>query len=89
MLGEEEKRHKEKFMDIDNITDIETLRTLAKQNRVRMKKDSYATDGTDYVFKERYWYIVEQDQYGVTIYSDNMESIMFLNYDEIERFVYQ
>lgn len=25
-------------MDIDNITDIETLRTLAKQNRVRMKK---------------------------------------------------
>lgn len=77
------------LMDIDKITDIEVLRALAKQNRVKMKKDSFATDGTNYIFKEGYWYIAEQDQYGVTIYSDNMESIMFLNYDEVERFVCQ
>lgn len=76
-------------MDIDKITDIEVLRRLAKQNRVKLKKDSYATDGTNYVFKEGYWYIAEQDQYGLTIYSDDMESIMFLNYDEVERFIYQ
>ena len=76
-------------MDIDNITDINVLRELVKQNRVKMIKDSYATDGTDYIFKEGYWYIVEQDQYGVTIYSEDMESIMFLNYDETERFICQ
>lgn len=76
-------------MDIDKITDIEVLRRLAKQNRVKLKKDSYSTDGTNYVFKEGYWYISEQDQYGLTIYSDDMESIMFLNYDEVERFIYQ
>ena len=76
-------------MDIDNITDIEILRTLAKQNRVKMIKDSSADDGTDYIFKEGYWYMVEQDQYGITVYSDDMESMMFLNYDEAERFVCQ
>lgn len=76
-------------MDIDHITDVEVLRTLAKQNRVKMIKDSSATDGTDYIFKEGYWYIVEQDQFGVTIYSDDMKSIMFLNYDEVNRFVCQ
>lgn len=32
-----------------------------------MKKDSHATDGTGFIFKEGLWYIVEQDQYGITI----------------------
>lgn len=73
-------------MDIDKIIDIELLRKLAKANRVQMKKDSYATDGTDFVFKEGLWYIAEQDQYGITIYSEDMESMMFLNYDEADRF---
>lgn len=76
-------------MDIDNITDIELLRKMAKSNRVRMKKDSYATDGTDFVFKENLWYITEQDQYGITIYSEDMESMMFLNYKEADRFIYE
>lgn len=44
------------IMDIDKITDIEVLRTLARQNRVKMKKDSHATDGTDYIFKQGYVY---------------------------------
>ena len=56
-------------MDTDNITDIELLRKMAKENRVQMKKDSYATDGTDFTFKENLWYIAEQDQFGITIYS--------------------
>jgi hypothetical protein len=76
-------------MDIDNITDIELLRKLAKANRARVKKDSYATDGTDFVFKEGLWYITEQDQYGITVYSEDMESMMFLNYDEAGRFLYE
>ncbi len=33
--------------------------------------------------------MLEHDQYGVSIYSDDMESIMFLNYDETERFLCQ
>lgn len=74
-------------MDLDNIDDIELLRQLAKANRVKMKKDSYATDGTDFIFKEGLWYIVEQDQYGITVYSEDMESMMFLNYDEADRFL--
>ena len=75
-------------MDIDNITDIDLLRKLAKANRIRVKKDSHATDGTDFVFKENLWYIAEQDQFGITIYSEDMESMMFLNYDEADRFLY-
>lgn len=74
-------------MDLDNIDDIDLLRQLAKANRVKMKKDSYATDGTDFIFKEGLWYIVEQDQYGITVYSEDMESMMFLNYDEADRFL--
>lgn len=74
-------------MDLDNIDDIDLLRQLAKANRVKMKKDSYATDGTDFIFKEGLWYIVEQDQYGITVYSEDMESMMFLNYDESDRFL--
>lgn len=76
-------------MDIDNITDIELLRKLAKVNRVRMKKDSNATDGTDFIFKEGLWYIAEQDQFGITIYSEDMESMIFLNYFEADRFLYE
>lgn len=75
-------------MDIDNINDIDLLRKLAKGNRVKIKKDSYATDGTDFLFKEGLWYIVEQDQYGITVYSEDMESFMFLNYDEADNFLY-
>lgn len=39
-------------MDLDDITDIEILRNLVKRNMVQMKKDSYATDGTDFIFKK-------------------------------------
>ena len=76
-------------MDLDNINDIELLKQLAKANRVKMKRDSSATDGTDFIFKEGLWYIVEQDQYGITVYSEDMESMMFLNYEEADRFLCQ
>ena len=43
-------------MDLDNITDIELLRSIAKSYMIQMKKDTNANDGTDYIFKEGYWY---------------------------------
>ena len=76
-------------MDLDNINDIELLKQLATANRGKMKRDSYATDGTGFNFKEGLWYIVEQEQYGITVYSEDMESMMFLNYDEADRFLCQ
>lgn len=74
-------------MDLDDITDIEVLRNLAKRNMVQMKKDSYATDGTDFIFKKGHWYFVDQYQYGVTVYTEDSSSMMFLNYDEADRFL--
>lgn len=60
-------------MDLDNITDIEVLKSALKKYMVQMKKDAHSNDGTDYFFKEGLWYYVTQDETGVTIYSDNME----------------
>ena len=37
-------------MDLDNITDIEALRNIAKSYMVQMKRDTEANDGTDYIF---------------------------------------
>lgn len=74
-------------MDLDNINDVEVLRNLAKRNMVQMKKDCYATDGTGFIFKKGHWYFVEQDEYGVTIYTEDSSSMVFLNYDEADRFL--
>ncbi len=74
-------------MDLDNINDIELLRNLVKRNMVQMKKDCYATDGTDFTFKKDLWYFVEHDQNGVTIYTEDSASMAYLNYDEADRFL--
>lgn len=39
-------------MDLDNITDIEVLKSALKKYMVQMKKDAHSNDGTDYLFKE-------------------------------------
>lgn len=78
---------KGRVMDLDNITDIELLRNLAKRNMVQMKKDCRATDGTDFVFKEGLWYFVDQDQYDVTIYKEDFSSIACLTYGEAEEYL--
>lgn len=76
-------------MDLDNINDIEVLRDLAKKNRVKMKKDAYANDGTNYLFKENHWYYVEQDQFSVTIYSDDFKSECCFSYDDVNRYLFK
>lgn len=56
-------------MDLDNINDIEVLREVAKESRVKMKEDVDSEYG-GYTFKKGHWYFCEQDEYYVTIYSD-------------------
>ena len=76
-------------MDLDNINDIEVLRDLAKKNMVKMKKDAHANDGTSYLFKENHWYYVEQDQFSVTIYSDDFKSECCFSYDDANRYLFK
>ena len=61
-------------MDLDNITDIEVLKSALKKYMVQMKKDAHSNDGTDYLFKEGLWYYVTQDETGVIIWN----TIVFL-----------
>ena len=42
-------------MDLDNITDIELLRNIAKTYMVQMKQDINSNDGTYYIFKKGYF----------------------------------
>lgn len=37
-------------MDLDNMTNVEVLRNIAKSYMVQMKRDTDANDGTDYIF---------------------------------------
>ena len=76
-------------MDIDNITDIEILRDAAKYGRVKMKKDCYSTDGYGFIFKKDMWYHINQEDFGVTIISDDGENWCDLSYEECERYLYK
>ena len=72
-------------MDLDNITDIELLRNIAKTYMVQMKQDINANDGTYYIFKKGYWYFLDQDETGITIYTEDSSHACFLDYDEAGR----
>ena len=74
-------------MDLDNINDIEILRNIAKSFMVKMKQDANANDGTEYIFKRGYWYFIDQDGTGVTIFSENAKHACFLNYNEAHYFI--
>ena len=74
-------------MDLDNINDIEVLRKASKSGRVQLKKKVNAIRG-NYTFKKGFWYFVEQDEYGVSIFYEDyiyeasftyMESSEYLN----------
>ena len=66
-------------MDLDNINDIEELRKIAKKGRVQLKFD------IDEIFKKGFWYLVEQDYFGVTIFSDDYAHEKFFTYEEAEK----
>ena len=63
------------------------LRELMKKHMVKMKKDAYANDGTSYIFKENHWYNIGQDQFSVTIYSDDFKSGCCFTYDEAKQYL--
>ena len=74
-------------MDLDNINDIEVLRKLAKSGRAKLKKDINSTRG-DYTFKKGFWYLVEQDAYGVTVISDDyMHEVFFHDYIDADEYL--
>ena len=66
-------------MDLDNIDDIEELRRIAKKGRVQLKFD------IDEIFRKGFWYLVEQDYFGVTIFSDDYSHRKFFTYKEAEK----
>lgn len=74
-------------MDLDNINDIEVLREAAKSTRVKVKEDVNAYC-SDYIFKKDFWYIVEQDEYYVRIYSEDYTHEVALTYKEASRYLY-
>lgn len=74
-------------MDLDNINDIELLRNIAKSYMIQMKQDTNANDGTDYIFKKGYWYFLDQDETGITVYTEDGSHACFLEYDEADRFL--
>lgn len=75
-------------MDLDNITDIEMLRNIAKKHMVKAKQDFYAEDGTLYKFKKDHWYDLEQDEYGVTVFSTDGKSYCIFTYDNAKEYLY-
>ena len=73
-------------MDLDNINDIEVLRKAAKNGRVQLKKDIDAY-GSKYTFKKDFWYLVEQDEYYVKIYSEDYTHEVSLTYREANEYL--
>ena len=66
-------------MDLDNINNIEVLRKIAKNGRAQLKYD------IDEIFRKGFWYLVEQDYFGVTIFSDDYQYEKTFTYEEAEK----
>lgn len=73
-------------MDLDNINDIELLRNVAKESRIKMKEDTDSDYGV-YTFKKGRWYYCEQDEYYVTIYSDDYKYTRMFTYKEADKYL--
>ena len=69
-------------MDLDNINDIELLRKIAKTARVQLLMD---IEKGDFIFKKGFWYLVEQDCFGITIYSDDYKYEHYFTYKEADK----
>ena len=73
-------------MDLDNINDIEVLRSALKNFCVKMKQDAKSIN-CGYTFKKGFWYFVEQDEYGVSVYSDDYEYSAYFYYKEASKYL--
>lgn len=76
-------------MDLDNITDIEVLRTAFKMNMIKAKTDFYSEDRKHY-FKKDHWYWVDMrfDCDDITVYSDDFGSTRTFKKLEAKRYLY-
>lgn len=74
-------------MDLDNINDIEVLRDILKRYMIKMKRDTNANDGSEFTFKKGYWYFIDQDNTGLTVYTEGGSHACFFNYDVANRFI--
>lgn len=72
-------------MDLDNIDNVEELRRIAKKGRVKLKKDIMLPNG--YIFRKDFWYLVAQDYFGVTIFTDDYAEEVVFSYEEAEKFL--
>jgi hypothetical protein len=70
-------------MDLDNIDNVEELRRIAKKGRAKLKKDIMLPNG--YIFRKDFWYLVEQDYYGVIIFTDDYANETIFDYEEAEK----
>lgn len=73
-------------MDLDNINNIEVLRNALKNICVKLKQDVKSING-DYTFKKGFWYFVDQDEYGVSIYSNDYKYSAYFDYDEASKYL--
>lgn len=76
-------------MDLDNINDVEILREAAKKGRVQLKKDIDTTSrtGNKYTFKKGYWYLMEQDEYYIHIFSEDFTCDEYFTYREADEYL--
>lgn len=72
-------------MDLDNIDNVEELRRIAKKGRTQLNKDVILPNG--YIFRKGFWYLLEQDYFGVTIFTDDYAYEAFFSYEEAEKFL--
>ena len=77
-------------MDLDNINDVEILREAAKKGRAHLKKDIDAISiaGNKYTFKKDYWYLIEQDEFYIHIFSEDFTCDVYLTYREADEYLY-
>jgi hypothetical protein len=77
-------------MDLNNINDIEVLREAAKAGRVQLKKniDTLSKAGNKYTFKKDYWYLMEQEEFYLHIFTDDFTAEEYLTYEEADEYIY-
>lgn len=73
-------------MDLDNITDIEVLRNIAKRYMVKVKQNFRTENDNLHELKKDHWYEFDQDEYGVTVYFTDNNSVCF-TYTEAKEYL--
>lgn len=75
-------------MDLDNITDIEVLRNIAKKYMVKVKVNILSDNGIC-IFRAGHWYDFEQSDFDITIFSDDGQSHYSFSYEKAGEYLYE